>query len=247
VLKVDPSEYTTMYEVEDHHWWYVGMRHITKTLLDHYVGKHIPMILDAGCGTGANLVLLGEYGVAIGVDIEPAALELCRRRQLSRLIVGSVTRLPFADESFDMVTSFEVLYHLAVADDRQGLKEFARVLRPGGWLLLRLPAYNWLRGKHDLAVHTRHRYTTTEVKNKVTMAGFAIVGLSYANCLLFPLAVAKRLMERVWPSGTGSDVGPPPPENRWLAAILSAEAAWLRQRSLPWGLSVVCLARKVEE
>ncbi len=241
---MDPAEYTTMYDVEDRHWWYAGMRRITQAVLDAHIGRHDLDVLDAGCGTGANLLMLKRYGVASGVDIEPLALALCRRRGLSRLLRGSVCALPFAAQSFDLVTSFEVLYHLTVADDEAALGEFARVLRPGGWLLLRLPAHDWLRGRHDMAVHTRHRYTTVEVRRKVEAAGFSVVRLSYANCLLLPLAIAKRLLEGVLPPAQGSDVGPPPPGNAVLAGVLGAEAAWLRRWPLPWGLSVLCLARK---
>ena len=111
-------------------------------------------------------------------------------------------------------------------------------------MLLRLPAHDWLRGRHDVAVHTRHRYTTAEVRQKVSDAGLLVVRLSYANCVLFPIAVAKRLAENLLPHMTGSDVGTPPPGNSLLLAVLSAEAAWLRRWPLPWGLSVLCLARK---
>ena len=244
---MDASEYTTMYEVEDRHWWYVGMRAITRMVLDTYAGQRLAAILDAGCGSGANLVLLDRYGAATGVDIEPAALALCRQRRLSRLAQASVTELPFAPASFDLLTSFEVLYHLDVSDDQAALNEFYRVLKPGGWLLLRLPAHDWLRGKHDVAVHTRHRYTTAEVRRKAEASGLRVVRLSYANCLLFPLALAKRVAERLLPQSGGSDVGPPPPGNGLLAAILGLEAAWLRRWPLPWGLTVLCLARKPEE
>lgn len=244
---MDASEYTTMYKVEDRHWWYCGMRAITSTLLDRYAGPRLPAILDAGCGTGANLVLLNRYGAATGVDIEPAALALCRQRQLFRLARASVTELPFASSSFDLVTSFEVLYHLDVSDDQAAINEFYRVLKPGGWLLLRLPAHDWLRGRHDVAVHTRHRYTTAEARRKVEASGFSVARLSYANCLLFPLALAKRVAEKALPESAGSDVGPPPPGNRILAAILGLEAAWLRRWSLPWGLTVLCLAHKPQE
>jgi len=241
---MEAGEYATMFQVEDAHWWYAGMRRITRAMLDAHLPQGPLSILDAGCGTGANLAALATYGAATGMDIEPAALAFCRQRGLQRLARGSVCELPCADGVFDLVTSFEVLYHLAVDSDDAALHEFWRVLRPGGWLLLRLPAHNWLRGRHDVAVHTRHRYTTGEVERKVAGAGLRVVRLSYANCLLFPVAVARRLLERSGGAGKGSDVGPPPPGNGVLTAILAAEASWLPRHSLPWGLSVLCLARK---
>jgi len=244
VDNLDPAEYQTMFQVEDRHWWYVGMRRVSQTMLDRYVASDARAVLDAGCGTGANLLFLERCGVSTGVDLEPVALQFCQQRDLRRLAQASVSHLPFASDSFGLVTSFEVLYHLAVPDDEAVLAEFWRVLRPGGWLLLRLPAHDWLRGYHDVVVHTRHRYTTREIERKVTAAGFSVVRLSYANCLLFPLAAAKRLAERFLPQGPGSDIGLPHRGNSLLAAILSSEAALLARWSLPWGLSVLCLARK---
>jgi SAM-dependent methyltransferase len=242
---MDAAEYAVMFEVEDRLWWYAGMRRITQTLLDAHCTARPLRVLDAGCGTGANLALLARYGQVTGIDIEPLALDYCRRRGLSRLVRASVAELPFASGGFDLVTSFEVIYHAAVSDDVAALREFARVLRPGGWLLLRLPAYDWLRGRHDLAVHTQRRYTTGELGRKARAAGLTVVRLSYANTLLFPIALAKRLAERCSPTGAGSDVGPPPSGNGLLTGILSLEAVWLRRWSLPFGLSVICLARKM--
>jgi len=242
---MDSSEYAAMYQAEESHWWYVGMRRITASILAAHVppGNHL-LILDAGCGTGGNLLLLERYGETIGLDVSALALSLCQRRGLDRLVRGSVTSLPFSDGVFHLVTSFDVLYHSAVEDDKAAIAEARRVLRPGGWLLIRVPAYDWLRGRHDIAVHTRHRYTTTELGHKVREAGLTVVRLTYANCILFPLALAKRLGERVMPPSRGSDVGPCPPANSQLTAILGLEAAWLRKHSLPWGLSVICLARR---
>ncbi len=242
---MDSSEYAAMYEAEDSHWWYVGMRRIAASVLGAQLQPGKPLvILDAGCGTGGNLLFLESYGTPVGLDVSATALGFCQRRGLDRLVHGSVMSLPFPDGVFDLVTSLDVLYHRAVLDDAQALREARRVLTPGGWLLVRVPAYDWLRGRHDVAVHTRHRYTAAELANKVCDAGLTVLRLSYANCLLFPIALAKRLAERIMPPGAGSDVGPPPAGNRQLAAILALEALWLRRWALPWGLSVICLARK---
>ncbi|MBI2911374.1 MAG: class I SAM-dependent methyltransferase [Chloroflexi bacterium] len=236
-----------MFEMEEAHWWYVGMRAITASLLNGAggVGKRV---LDAGCGTGGMLAPLARYGRTVGLDMAGEALSYCRQRSQDALVCrGSVEALPFADASFDLVTSFEVLYHLRVGDDQQAVREFARVLRPGGFLLLRLPAYDSLRSKHDRAVHTRHRYRAPEVRRKVEGAGLAIERLSYANCLLFPAALVERLGEQVlWkqPSAEVSRgiVG------GWLNGLftgaLALEARFLARGNLPFGLSVVCLARK---
>src|SRR5207248_8255591 len=143
-----------MRAVEDTHWWYLGMRAIASDLLASLPLPPAPLILDAGCGTGGNAALLERHGWLVGVDLSDLALDLAAGRGHRPLARASVTALPFPDQTFDLVTSFEVLYHRAVGDDVAALGELRRVLRPGGHLLLRLPALDWLRGAHDAAVHT---------------------------------------------------------------------------------------------
>lgn len=244
---MNPSEYHTIFTVEDHHWWYVGMKRIAQTWLDETYGPRADQrILDAGSGTGGGMAYLARYGRVTGIDASPLALDFCRRRALHRLGQASVTALPFAAASFDLVTSFDVLYHRAVGEPLDALREFHRVLRPGGRLLLRLPAYDWLRGRHDEVIHTGRRFTSGHVADLLCEAGFAVERLSYANTILFPAALAKRLAERLRPGDPPghSDISPNPP---WLddalAAVLGLEARWLRRHDLPVGLSVMALAR----
>ena len=154
------EEYEVMFRAEDRHWWYRGMTAITRGILDRYVGRGNGLdILDAGCGTGAVLDYLKDYGTATGIDFSPAALEFCSSRKLERICQASITDLPFPDATFDLITSFDVLSEAGPVKDEQSLDEFLRVLKPGGHVLLRLPAYAWLRGQHDEQVHTRRRYT----------------------------------------------------------------------------------------
>jgi len=156
--------------------------------------------------------------------------------------------MPFADASFDLVTSFDVLYHRAVPDERAALSEARRVLRPGGRLLLRLPAYQFLLRRHDREVHTRRRYTAGHVRALLRASGFAVERCSYINTVLFPLAVAQQLAERALPTFAphGSNLLPPSAAlNEALRWPLAAEAAWIAGgRSFPFGLSILCLARK---
>jgi SAM-dependent methyltransferase len=244
---MDAKEYETIYAVEDRHWWYAGMQRITTTLVSGYCsGLQDLEILDAGCGTGAAMGYLAPLGTVTGCDLSALALSFCQKRGLTRLGQASVISLPFAGERFDLVASFDVLYHRAVDDYRQALREFHRVLKPGGHLFLRLPAYNWLRGRHDEVIHTGHRFTAPELRRALAATGFAIDKLSYANTLLFPLALIKRLAERIVPRGTGSDMQPNPP---WLDAFLARplylEARWLSRHTLPFGLSVLGIGRKI--
>lgn len=245
---MDPLEYETMYRVEDRHWWYLGMETIIHSLLERWVGAYAPLkILDAGCGTGAAMTTyLAQYGQVTGVDLYQQALDFCRLRHATRIARASILDLPFAAASFELVTSFDVLYERAVPNDLTALREFARVLTVGGWVLLRLPAYDWLRGRHDQRVHTQRRYTTGRVRELMRQAGFSVAHLSYANTFLFPLAVIKRLTERILPARENNSdlnvkVGMFDPV---LRTILSKEAPLVAGRGLPFGLSVIAVGRK---
>lgn len=244
---MDPNEYELMYQVEDRHWWYQGMSTITRAILNRWVHFSNPKILDAGCGTGAAVTTyLAEYGKVTGVDLYPQALEFCRKRNAPRLAHASILNLPFASASFDLVTSFDVLYERAVSSEETALCEFFRVLTPNGKILLRLPAYDWLRGQHDERVHTNRRYTKRLVQGLLEQSGFIVEHLSYANTFLFPLAVVKRLSERILPSKNNrSDLALNAGRfNSILKNILASEAPLVAQASLPYGLSVIAVGRK---
>lgn len=248
---MEREEYQAMAQVEGGHWWYAGMRELAAALIDSVLdGRSNQRILDAGCGTGGNLLFLQRYGSVAGLDLSPLAVAVSAQRLPGLVQRGSVLTLPYADSSFDLVTSFDVLYHRAVPDETQALAEVRRVLRPGGWLLLRLPAYQWLLRKHDRAVHTRRRYRSLEVSRLLVESGFHVARISYVNTLLFPIPLAQWLVERAFPQfqRRQSDLEMPGPLlNRLLRVPLALEAAWLRRGgSLPFGLSILCLARKEE-
>ena len=246
---MEPAEYDVMASVEDRHWWYSGMRALSAAWLDaSFAGRTDLRILDAGCGTGGNADFLRRYGSSVGLDLSRQALQLGYRRLPGWILGGSVMELPFKADVFDLVTSFDVLYHRAVLDERAALRETRRVLKPGGKLLIRLPAYQWLFARHDRAVHTRHRYTAAEVRKLIGEAGFEVEHISYVNSLLFPLVLGQRMLERLAPHNgdTESDLLPPGRlANTLLRSALEGEATWLRRNgSFAWGLSVLCLARK---
>jgi SAM-dependent methyltransferase len=240
------EEYARMYEAEETQWWYAGMRAISLALLaaawpdGTAEGRRI---LDAGCGTGNNLAHFRRFGRTVGVDLSDEALRFCRSRGVAAAR-GSLLSLPFPDGSFDAVTSFDVLYHRWVEDDRAAVREIVRVMRPGGLLLLRVPALKMLWGAHDEAVHSRHRYTRSEVRRLLEGEGLAVARLTYANTLLFPVIAARRTLDRIL-HRHGSDVGFLPAPMEWtFRNLLGIEARLVRHLSLPVGASLFALARK---
>jgi SAM-dependent methyltransferase len=246
-----PDEYAAMYAVEDDHWWYVGMRQIADALLKRRLngGYRQLDVLDAGCGTGGNSAHLRDYGRVTAIDYSGDALTFARERPGLRLARASVERLPFADASFDLVVSNDVLCHLGVSNDALAVREFARVLRPGGLLYVQLPAYEWLRSHHDEAVFTGHRYTAAELRGLLRTGDLRVRRLTYANSLLLPAAAAWRMVNRVIPGDRAherSDVRRlAAPLNSLMRTILRLEAPLLARRRLPFGLSVIGVAEKV--
>ena len=236
------EEYARMYDAEDRQWWYAGMRAISLGLLRPVVAAGA-RILDAGCGTGRNLAEFDGWARPSGVDLSEEALRFCRLRGVPAAR-GRLQSLPFPDGAFDAVTSFDVLYHRWIEDDAAAVAELARVLRPGGVLLVRVPALKMLWGAHDAAVHSRHRYTTGEVRALLEGRGLRVLRLSYANTLLFPVIALRRLLDRVT-GREGSDVGFLPAPLEWaFGGLLRAEARLLPHVSFPVGASVFALARK---
>ena len=237
-----------MYHAEDVHWWYRGMEVITRALLNRWLPENSQLrILDAGCGTGGAMTgFLADYGQVTGVDLYPQALAFCRRRHAERIACASVLDLPLESASFDVVTCFDVLYERGVIHELKALQEFSRVLSSNGWLFLRLPAYDWLRGQHDEQVHTHRRYTKGLVRELLETSGFVVEHLTYANTILFPLAVLKRLTEKFLPA---QDIKSDLTFNTSaydliLRRLLASEAFWASRIGLPYGLSVMAVARK---
>jgi SAM-dependent methyltransferase len=237
-----------MAELEGIQWWYVGMRRITRALLAPLFGeggKKARRILDAGCGTGWNLQDLSDLGETHGVDLSPLATHATKERG-GRVVQGNLLGLPYASASFDVVLSFDVLYHAWVLDDLQAVRELTRVLKPGGLILLKAPALKILWGAHDEAVHSRHRYTRGEMEALVSRAGLTLVRSTYANSLLFPVLLSRRFLDRLL-NRHGSDVSLLPPlVEKAFGGLLAIESRLLGVLNLPIGASVFAVARKAD-
>jgi SAM-dependent methyltransferase len=237
--------YAILYEVEEAHWWYRGRRRIIARFVEEIcksLGKSRPRILDVGCGTGGNLVVLSQFGEAEGVDVSPDALEFCRQRGLQNVKLGAAEKIPYADGSFDLVTALDVVEHFD--DDVAGLREMRRVLQPNGRLLLFVPTFMFLWGVQDDVSHHRRRYRLSELRRAVEKAGFEVERMTYANITFFlPILLIRKLMNLTGMRTDTENKINIPALNGLFARLFGAESTVLRYMNLPFGVSGLCVAR----
>ncbi len=230
----------TMLEVDEHHWWYRGRRKVLRAELDRLALPAGAEILDAGCGSGRTLQELAPLGTVHGLELDPSAAAVARARGMGEVIEGRLEELPWGDESFDLITCLDVIEH--TPDDRVTLRELLRVTKPGGYLLVTVPAYQALWSQHDEVNHHFRRYNRRMLGAAAAESGWSVQRMTSFNSLLLPPAAAVRLIQRRRPASDYKPdltIGP-----AWLNSVLerplALEAALIaRGRTLPAGLSLM--------
>ena len=236
--------YDRMAELDSRHWWYRARRDILATLIARQLKlPPSPRILEIGCGTGHNLEMLQRFGTADGIEIDPAARALAERR-LGRPIGDSplpaLSGVP--DCGYDLVAILDVLEH--VEEDRAALESIARKLKPGGRILITVPAHPWMWSAHDEVNHHKRRYTRKALRKVIADAGLKLELLSWFNSLLFPLAAAARLAGRVTGKQDSDDTLPPGAVNRLFETIFGLERYAVGRLPLPPGVSLVAIVSR---
>jgi SAM-dependent methyltransferase len=232
------------HQAEEWHWWYRGRREVIRATIRSLQLPAGAEILDAGCGSGRNMVELAAFGKVTGLELAPVSIERARRRGVGEVVEGSLSEpLPFPDDSFDLAVSFDVIEHLD--DDAFALGELRRVVRPTGQLVVTVPAYPWLWSSHDEVNHHRRRYTEATLLAAAAPAGWTPVRTTHFNSLLLPAAVVYRALDRLLrrspPAAADLDRTP-----GWLNTILERpmrlEARLIsRGHRIPAGLSLLAV------
>jgi SAM-dependent methyltransferase len=238
---------------EARHFWFRGFRAFVTPLLRRAsrarTGGGVARLLDCGCGTGANLAMLNQFGRAYGFDLSAEGLKLGRRAGRTLLARATVTAAPFPSSSFDIVTSFDVLYAL---DDRAAsaaIGEMHRLLKPGGFAVVNVAALEALRGHHSVLSNEVRRYSRAQLRAQLTAGGFIVERLTYTNFSLLPMLLLLRALQRRRGPRGDADLRreisvPAAPINAALTGLLLLESLWLRWFDVPAGSSLLCLARK---
>lgn len=243
--------YRKFFELERENWWFSGMRSIYDRQIRRLKSSAAPgRILDVGCGTGVWTQHLGQFGCTFAIDFSKEALLFCRARELANLLQASACEIPFRSDTFSLVTAFGVIEH--VVEDGEMLSELYRVCRPSGHVLLLTSAYRFLWSYHDDFVHHKRRYLRSELLSKVEGAGFEVCKISYVNSILFPGIAGVRMFQRIGrfrpqgAEGVADIFDIKGILNRALRSVLEAEAFLLQFISFPFGVGLLCVARKSE-
>ena len=233
-----------MFDAEDRSWWFRARRRIVAAVIGR-LNLHTPLkIADLGCGTGGNLPMLTNFGAVVGVEANHAAAEFARGRTGAHIALARAEATNMPTDAFELVTMLDVLEHLD--DERLALREVRRILKPGGHFVFTVPAFPFLWSHHDEMLHHRRRYRRQQLRRLLQEADFQIAWISYYNAWLFPIVACIRLIRRILNrDGGGADLGAslPSPINRCLEALFASERHLLGRLNLPFGVSLIGVAR----
>lgn len=241
---MEPEIYHKTAQSEESHWWFVGRRRILNDVLKGLALPENAPILEVGCGSGGNLPLLARYGRVYGMELDATAREYARRRQVGPILPGRLPDdIPFEGQLFNLLVLTDVLEH--VDRDDLSLRLLSERIQSGGYLLLTVPAFQGLWSRHDDLHHHKRRYNRARLMAILVDAGFEVLLLSYLNTLLFPVIATVRLCEKfLGKTGVDDLAMPPPALNQVLASIFASEGKVLKLMRLPFGVSLMALARK---
>jgi SAM-dependent methyltransferase len=250
---VDAHLYPEMAKLEEYHWWWLARRTLLKRFLKRFPkpssAQQEISILEAGCGTGGNLKMLSQFGEVYGMELDDVARSIAINRQIGEIRAGRLPdQIPFGEKTFDWVVLLDVLEHLD--DDKGALKALFERVKPGGHLLLTVPAYMFLWSEHDQSHQHKRRYVKNQLRQRVEEAGFQIQFLSYYNTLLFPLIAAIRIFKnRIKKTGEACEKGddtkaPNAIVNRILQSVFASERFFLGPMSFPFGVSLIVTAKR---
>ena len=244
---MEENEYQKMYELEEKYWWHVGRQDIIATQIKKlFKDKQKPAsILDVGCGTGVNFRILKKFGQVTGVDDSKLAINFCRKRGIGEAKTGQAEKLPFPKNSFDLICAFDLIEH--VDDDVLALKEFQRVCKPGGFVFILAPAYQFLWSEHDEALHHKRRYSLSDLHRKMSLSNLNVVKRSYLITFLFiPILLFRFLKSLInnQKKPSTSYVLMPLLLNAFFIWLLKIESKLLAKINFPFGASVMAIGRK---
>jgi SAM-dependent methyltransferase len=240
---MERAAYDRMKVLETTHWWFLGRRDVLSRLLG---GLSLPTrarVLEAGCGVGGNIEMLARFGKVHAFEPDEPSREYVSARTGVTPAEGYLPNdVPFKSRSFDAVCAFDVVEH--VDDDRGAVAALSELVAPGGYLFVTVPAYQWMWSRHDEVHHHKRRYSRARILEIVRAGGLEPIKASYFNALLFPLAAAVRLAKKLARIDSSDDAMPPALVNGLFRRLFSLEGAWLARHDLPFGLSIVVIARR---
>lgn len=240
---MERAAYDRMKTLETTHWWFLGRRHVLGRLL---AGLDLPAgarILEAGCGVGGNIEMLSRFGAVQAFEPDaPSRAYVAARTGVAPVEGFLPGDVPFGKRSFDAVCALDVIEH--VDDDAGAVAALAEMVAPGGYLIVTVPAYQWMWSRHDEVHHHKRRYSRARILEVVRAGDLEPVKASYFNAILFPLAVAVRAAKKIARRASSDDAMPPTAVNGLFRRLFSLEGGWLSRHTLPFGLSIVVIARR---